>query len=159
MSDLYKTSHATIATMSEWERGWYHSFIMSLWYNGFEDMTEPTIKWRIPVDYDKEAEDWLICRYSPTGSQRHAESFYAPEPPPVDDLTDILWSEDKLRAVWVELDPHGLNYYRLEYHARDFYSEAYLYLASTESHTGLPHGWDRWPEAKDPITIPYPKED
>jgi hypothetical protein len=151
--NFHDNVHATIGGMSEWERGWYHACISTLWWNSNQG-EGPTARCRLPVDYFDGK--WTIARYSPSGSQQGSEGFYAPTPPPAPDLIEVLFDEDKFRACWAELDYEAaINYYHLEYHHGQYFGEIEVVIGCTESHAGLPDDWDTWPEAKPPVTIPF----
>jgi hypothetical protein len=140
--------HAVIGGMSEWERGWYHGLINSLYWNHSktEYLDEGEVdRHRIPVDYDKGK--WIIARYSPSGSQQHADHFFGPTPPEADDLVTIYFDEGKFRAVWIELDSEAsIMYYRLITAKTDYITELEILVASTESERGLPVNWNDWPD-------------
>lgn len=158
--DFWQWVHDTVGEMSEWERAWYKAVIESAFFNGTEEPLEDgeVRRFRIPVDsFDGE---WIIARYSPSGSQQHSLGFYAPDPPPAEDLIEIRFDEDKFRAMWAEVDSEArLCYYYLEYHIHRYGDELMLVHAITESDLGLPSSWDLWPEIKPAITINHKEEE
>jgi hypothetical protein len=158
MTDFYQKVHEIIGGMSEWERGWYHALVFTLWWNANEGSGE-TATMRLPLDYFDGK--WVIARYSPSGSQQGAESFYSPTPPDAPDLIEVLFDEDKFRAMWVELDSEAsINYYHLQYHHGQYTSELEVVIGCTESDEGIPEDWDTWPEVKPAVHLPFlPKED
>lgn len=150
----WEDAHRIIGTMSEWERGWYHATIHTLWWNGAYN-TKPegdgeVSRFRMPVEDDKGK--WVITRYSPSGTQQGSAGFYAPDPEPADDLVTIYFDFEKFRAVWMELDSEAaIGYYRFEVHRLQFIAELEILSACTESDLGVPSSWDVWPEGL-PIT-------
>jgi len=144
---FYDKVHDTIGGMTEWERGWYHAAIHMVFWNGTEEDFEDgeVRRHRLPLDYIDG--QWIIARYSPSGSQKGSEGFYAPDPPPADDLVTIVFDPEKWRSVWVELDSEAaISYYALEYHHGQFTDELVCVSACTESDKGLPSSWEVWPD-------------
>jgi hypothetical protein len=144
-----RTIHDVISEMDDFERGWYHATITTLWWNA----AHQPVEMRMPVDWDMETKQYLITAYSPTGSNVPAPSFYQ-EGSLADDAKSYYFDAEKFKAVWMELDYEAsLQYYRLydvvqtfpnlspDYH----HHELAIQLSSTEDPDGLQHGWDQYP--------------
>lgn len=144
--------HKVIGEMSEWERGWYHAFVMGLFFNG-GDSSGAIVEVRVPLQgFMRNDNPLVITRYSRSGSQRHAESFYSPEPPDADDLITIEFDPVKFRATFMELDAEAcIEQYRLitrRYESEwSKWVELVVQVATTESDFGIPEEWedDPWP--------------
>jgi hypothetical protein len=153
--------HKTIGEMSEWERGWYHALVMTVFFEESHRDDEGGVDgpWRvrIPVDVLDEGKP-VICRYSKSGQQQHAESFYSPQPEDAPDLIEVLFDPKKFEATWMELDSEAcLMYYRLllvttvmpaQEHLREIRWDSWeVEVACTEHPNGIPEAWENiaWP--------------
>lgn len=133
--------HEVIGTMDDFERGWYHACITTLWWNA----AHQPVEMRMPVDYDEETKQYLITKYSPSGSNVPAPSFYQ-EGRLADDAKSYYFDAEKFEAVWEELDAEAsLMYYRLYDHHGKYFRELVIQMRSTEDPEGLPNDWDLYP--------------
>ena len=152
----YDEANKILGEMSEFERGWYHACISNIFWNvGNDYETDPQVlEWRMPVDLDQDGR-WVITVYSPTGQNDPPKSFYD-DGKRGEDAIDVIFDISKFRAVWMELDPHGLNYCKLidrvyvsgpvGLRTEDYYShELIVLVASTESNLGMPDDWETPP--------------
>jgi hypothetical protein len=168
--DYWGEVHRIIGTMSDFERGWYHALINTLWWNSNDPEEAPFVTRRMPLDgmYHEEDGGFFITGYSPSGQNTPAPHFYM-EGSPAPDQVRIIFDPEKFRAVWAELDSEAaINYYRLihihtirtgrtswqdgspwpDYHNHDLE----IQLASTESNEGLPEDWEDYPGTYTTVT-------
>jgi len=145
------TVHEVIGRMSEWERGWYHAAIETILWNStyIQEKTKldggEYVTMRMPIEY--EDGEWIIARYSPSGTQRHAESFYSETPPDADDLITIKFDELNFRATWMEIDSEAaLMFYQLVKTSTEFVTDLEIRIACSETDLGVPGSWELWPD-------------
>lgn len=148
--------HGVIGEMTEFERGWYHAFVSSLWWNALPEDDRGVSKHRVPVDWEREVEDWVITVYSPSGENKPAPHFYM-EGELAGDARPIIFDPKKLMATWMELDSEAaISYYQLYTCItrwppvglrEEWYDSKELEIAvyCTEGDHDFPEGWDVWP--------------
>ena len=145
-------THETLGSMDDFERGWYHACITTLWWNTWSGdyTTEPqVVELRMPVELVEGK--WLITAFSPSGSNVPAPSFYQ-EGQLADDAKKYYFDPKKFQAVWKELDYEAsINYYRLRVEGGEFLTELIIQVASTESQHGLPDDWNIYPTDEDEL--------